>query len=166
MLLDQDTLLVTRVDYIKHLIEVDGDLCYLCGKPFTKSGPDDWEDYTIDHVIPRSRGGLDHIDNYKLAHFPCNQEKDDRLFLEDGTLEPKRRSGRVQKTERPELCQNCWNGRRLQKDAVCHVCNCEAGPIRWPWYAKRSAMECDHDATWCWMCGSGVIIRDNKYPVV
>ena len=165
MLLDQDTLLVTRVDYIKHLIATDGDLCYLCGKPFAKEHSEDWSDYTIDHVIPRSRGGLDHVDNYKLAHFPCNQDKDDRLFLEDGSLEPKRK-GKPIKSERPELCETCWNGRRLNRDALCPVCGCEAGPIRWPWYAKRSAFDCDHDEMWCWMCGSGVMERQRRYPVV
>jgi 5-methylcytosine-specific restriction endonuclease McrA len=40
------------------------------------------KEITIDHIIPRSRGGADHLDNYQLAHFPCNQDKDSMLPAE------------------------------------------------------------------------------------
>ena len=163
--LDSPTQLETRVDVIKFLIERDGDFCYLCTKPFDVEHPDGiWGDYTIDHVIPKSRGGRNHVDNYKLAHFPCNQEKDDRLFLDDGTLEPKRNS-RVQKAERPEICDRCLNGRMLERDFFCDLCGHEAGPPRWPWYAKAEASECDHNEFWCWMCGPGFIARAKPYVV-
>lgn len=33
----------------------------------------------IDHVVPVSRGGPDHIDNYVLACRECNSRKRDRL---------------------------------------------------------------------------------------
>lgn len=163
-MLDSIYLLKTRVDVIKFLIDRDGDHCYLCDKEFEREHEEDWSDYTIDHVIAKSRGGLDHVSNYKLAHFPCNQEKDDRHFLEDGTLEPKRKIRRVNKTERPDYCTTCLDGRRLSKDAYCHSCGHEAGPPLWPWFAKRSAMECSHDhETWCWLCGSGVVSRSSTY---
>jgi HNH endonuclease len=163
-MLDGISLLKTRVDVVQFLIERDGDFCYLCGKSFEKLSEDHWEDYTIDHVIPKSRGGLDHVTNYKLAHFPCNQEKDDRLFLEDGTLEPKRKSKRVQKGERPDYCTTCLDGRRLSKGAHCPSCGHEAGPPQWPWFAKRSAYECNHDhETWCWGCGIGIFPRSSEH---
>jgi HNH endonuclease len=164
-MLDRAALLKTRVDVVRFLIERDGDVCYLCNRPFYKEHEDHWSDYTIDHVIAKSRGGLDHVDNYKLAHFPCNQDKDDRHFLEDGTLEPKRSSGRkMQRSARPEICSECKNGRLIDRGFYCRVCGCEAGPPHWPWYAKRSAAECEHDeVTWCWMCGSGVIERSSQY---
>lgn len=163
-MLDSSYLLNTRVDVIKYLIERDGDHCYLCDKTFEKGDDEDWSDYTIDHVIAKSRGGLDHVSNYRLAHFPCNQEKDDRHFLEDGTLEPKRRSRRLPRAERPEVCSSCLNGRMLSRGYFCPVCGHEAGPQRWPWYAKRSAFDCEHNhETWCWLCGSGVADRTTTY---
>lgn len=169
MMLDQSSMLSTRVDVIKFLIERDGDFCYLCRGEFYQEHEDHWSDYTIDHVLPKSRGGLDHVDNYKLAHFPCNQEKDDRLWLPDGTLEPKRNSRRpkMPKAERPQVCETCMNGRMLRKDAVCHSCGHEAGPPKWPWYAKRASFECKHDETnWCWSCcGPGTVPRTTPYIV-
>lgn len=167
MLLDQTSLLSTRIDVVKFLIERDGDYCYLCPEPFEREHPEDFSDYTIDHVLPRSRGGLDHVDNYRLAHFPCNQDKDDRLFLPDGTLEPKRNSRRpkIPRSERPTVCETCMNGRMLQKDHFCPVCGHEAGPPKFPWWARRTADECKHDHTaWCWMCGGpGVIPRSSPF---
>jgi hypothetical protein len=162
-MLDGISLLKTRVDVVQFLIQRDGDFCYLCGKSFEKESEDHWEDYTIDHVIPKSKGGLDHVSNYKLAHFPCNQEKDDRLFLEDGTLEPKKK--RVQrKVDRPDWCTTCLDGRMLEHGFFCHVCGHEAGPQKWPWFAKKMAFECGHDAvSWCWACGSGMISRSTMY---
>lgn len=163
-MLDSIYLLKTRVDVVKFLIDRDGDECYLCRKPFEREHDEDFGDYTIDHVIAKSRGGLDHVSNYKLAHFPCNQEKDDRHFLEDGTLEPKRKVRKLTRAERPTFCTTCLDGRMLNKDAFCPSCGHEAGPQKWPWYAKRSAFECNHDhETWCWMCGSGVIPRETHY---
>ena len=40
--------------------------CFRCG---TKG------DLTIDHVVPRSRGGPDDIDNYQILCWDCNQTK-------------------------------------------------------------------------------------------
>jgi 5-methylcytosine-specific restriction endonuclease McrA len=57
-----------------------GAICYICGDPFDKSG-----DITFDHWEPISKGGEDNLDNYRLAHYSCNQLKADmkpELFLE------------------------------------------------------------------------------------
>lgn len=170
MLLDQTSLYTTRQQIVLFLIERDGDECYLCKEMFRRDAPEDFSDYTIDHVIPRAKGGLDHVDNYKLAHFPCNQEKDDRMFLEDGTLEPKRnsRAPKVPKAERESVCDRCLNGRLLQKGAFCPTCDHESGPQKWPWWARRTSMECEHNETsWCWMCGGpGLVPRTTPYIVV
>lgn len=155
-LLDQETLLSTRLDVIRFLIERDGDYCYLCDDGFERDHDEDFSEYTIDHVIPRSRGGLDHVENYRVTHLHCNQDKADRMWLPDGTLEPKpirRRS--LPKAERPDLCTTCINGRMLQRGAYCPSCGCEAGPQPWPWWAKAPAHQCRHDETnWCWACGA------------
>lgn len=59
--------------------------CWLCGEPMEKpvfpapsmlSGP---MHTTIDHVVPRSKGGEKlNIDNWMLAHQRCNWERRDR----------------------------------------------------------------------------------------
>ena len=41
----------------------DGYVCWLCGLPGADS---------VDHVIPRSRGGTDDDDNLRAAHLRCN----------------------------------------------------------------------------------------------
>jgi HNH endonuclease len=148
----------SRADAISYLLRRDGDACYLCDYPLD-------DDVTIDHVVPKSRGGTWDSSNLKLAHFKCNQDKADRLFLDDGVLEPKNgRPPRLHKSQRPVLCEECHNGRMLPAGTYCDVCGSEAGPERFPHYAKRIPRECSHDhSTWCWMCGSGIVSRKAPY---
>ena len=40
--------------------------CFRCGTR---------KDLTIDHVVPKSRGGPDDIDNYQILCWDCNQRK-------------------------------------------------------------------------------------------
>ena len=44
----------------------DGHKCVYCGST---------ENLTIDHVTPKSKGGIDHADNCVTACRPCNQAK-------------------------------------------------------------------------------------------
>ena len=53
-----------------HLISKYGSVCYLCKEPFTSI-----KEATIDHWIPKSKGGVDDISNYRLAHDRCNSLK-------------------------------------------------------------------------------------------
>jgi 5-methylcytosine-specific restriction endonuclease McrA len=56
------------------------------GKPLTKT------DFTVDHILPRSRGGKDNWTNTACACYGCNHRKGDRLPGEAGmklTWEPK-----------------------------------------------------------------------------
>lgn len=62
----------------------DGDICHLCQDT---QGPIQWDlpsgplghpsglGPSIDHVIPQSKGGTDHPDNLKLAHWRCNHNR-------------------------------------------------------------------------------------------
>ncbi len=49
-----------------------GDKCSICGLPVEP------KEATLDHVVPRSKGGRGTKDNLKLAHYECNQLKGDR----------------------------------------------------------------------------------------
>ncbi|MFS0069644.1 HNH endonuclease [Corynebacterium striatum] len=47
----------------KLCLETYGDICHLCGRPGADSA---------DHIIPRSMGGDNSIDNLRPAHTRCN----------------------------------------------------------------------------------------------
>lgn len=44
-------------------------LCGICGKPA------DYKTFTLDHVIPKSKGGSNKISNLQAAHLYCNWKK-------------------------------------------------------------------------------------------
>ena len=50
--------------------------------PYDPESPllDGYEFATVDHVIPRTKGGQDVIENVVLACWPCNQSKGNRLL--------------------------------------------------------------------------------------
>jgi 5-methylcytosine-specific restriction endonuclease McrA len=59
------------------LIRRYGYICHICqGKidPSLRSGD---MSLTLDHKIPRSKGGANALDNLALAHYICNHEKQD-----------------------------------------------------------------------------------------
>lgn len=70
-----------------------GKECAICGKEATKfmigkdnqgnlrfnMYSDDNSSFNLDHIIPRSKGGEDHPDNYQLACFSCNTKKGNTL---------------------------------------------------------------------------------------
>lgn len=74
-----------NTDALRRVYERDGGICYICGQPC------DYDDFyykkgafcigtkypTIDHVIPRSKGGGNTFNNFKLAHMICNSLKGD-----------------------------------------------------------------------------------------
>jgi 5-methylcytosine-specific restriction endonuclease McrA len=55
------------------IIERDNSTCYMCKRKLP------FEEVTLEHVIPRSRGGDDSEANLKVACEPCNNRKGDRL---------------------------------------------------------------------------------------
>lgn len=61
----------------------DGGVCYLCGKACDRGvDPPHPDAQTIDHVVPRSRGGSDEDENLRVACHRCNAWKGDRLLGE------------------------------------------------------------------------------------
>jgi len=53
------------------LIARDGDGCWFCGLELG-------DDATIEHLVPRSKGGVNHLDNFVLAHRKCNSDAADK----------------------------------------------------------------------------------------
>jgi len=63
----------TKVTLNKRNILIrDGYVCQYCGKKLGK-------DASIDHVIPKSKGGKSHFNNLVACCFKCNNKKDNRL---------------------------------------------------------------------------------------
>ena len=67
--------------------------CFYCGVRFSGAGagPDH---RTVDHRVPRSRGGTSRLGNLVFACYACNQRKRDRAeddFLASGWLIERRR---------------------------------------------------------------------------
>ncbi len=64
----------------EHIGERDGWTCWLCGHrvdPFAPSGSP--SSPTVDHVVPRSRGGSNDDTNLRLAHRRCNGRRGNHL---------------------------------------------------------------------------------------
>lgn len=142
----------------RHLLKDQDNLCYLCNKPFTKNNKP-----TIDHIVPLAKGGGWNLENLALAHRSCNVDKGDRMLLEDGTLEPRRKNRRkvknkrIYKRLRNSICQYCLNGRLLDRTQTCQYCSSSAGPPQNPWYLKSAPKNCDHSLWWCCVCASGMV---------
>lgn len=159
------TIFMSREEAIAAVEKRDGPLCFAsdCRKPFKKRS-----DITLDHWIPRSKGGTDEVENYRLMHQRCNALKGDRMPLEDGTLPPLKReldlaNRRADRSARPEVCGKCESGRLLGPFESCLACGSGPMPERFPRWAKVKPSECDHDEFWCWCCAAGIMDRK---PVV
>jgi len=62
----------------RNLLLRDGFTCQYCGKRVTINT------FTVDHVMPRSKGGQGTWTNFAVACFPCNVKKRDRTPQEAG----------------------------------------------------------------------------------
>lgn len=58
-------------------IETKTAYCCLCGKLIHKK-----DEYNIEHLHPRSRGGKDSVENWRVAHKTCNSKKGALTFEE------------------------------------------------------------------------------------
>jgi len=56
----------------RNIFARDGNLCQFCGKRFSTA------DLSLDHVIPRSQGGISSWENIVCACIPCNVRKGGR----------------------------------------------------------------------------------------
>ena len=67
---------MTRAEIIETLIKENGLVCQGCNRTF-----DDARYLELDHITPRSEGGINHISNRTLLCGPCNRTKSNRLTL-------------------------------------------------------------------------------------
>lgn len=63
----------------------DGTDCTICREPLDRHlhDVDDPMYITFDHIIPRSKGGTDHLDNLRLAHKRCNEQRGNDPITEE-----------------------------------------------------------------------------------
>lgn len=65
--------------------------CHLCHQPadlalYGPTGAYGYDTVTVDHLIPQSHGGDDHLDNLRIAHGTCNSFRGTRE-VEDARME-------------------------------------------------------------------------------
>lgn len=48
----------------------DKGICWICFRPIAQKS-----DMTLDHVVPKSRGGTNRLDNVRAAHKLCNNQR-------------------------------------------------------------------------------------------
>lgn len=104
-----------RVRVIERLELRDGPGCYYCRvvlKP---------HNYTLDHWIPRSKGGANTINNLRVACKPCNTAK--------GNEWPHDIADKIRHTWFIE-CKRCNDGNALEVDDICAICG-QVGKLRW-----------------------------------
>jgi hypothetical protein len=148
----------SRAQIVDALTAIYGYKCYMCERPFDEA----LHSVTIDHYHPLAKGGTWDLDNLRLCGLSCNQEKGDRLWLEDGTLEPRPVREPVFSVDKVSIlsnhCELCEGGRLLMPDESCPDCFRGASPK--PWTMKKRPSECSHAGhDWCWMDASGLIDR-------
>ncbi len=68
----------TRALSRKNILLRDRNTCQFCGRPFPAS------ELTLDHVVPRSRGGRSSWENLVACCYQCNNRKGDRTPEEAG----------------------------------------------------------------------------------
>lgn len=61
-----------RMSKVKQLLKRDGHDCSICGVTLKDSS---MGTVTLDHIIPKSKGGTNHVHNLRLTHLVCNMNR-------------------------------------------------------------------------------------------
>ena len=67
---------IKRPPQIDALLKRDGSECFFCGHAIPE------EDISLEHLVPISHGGNNHLSNLALAHVKCNQRADSLSVVE------------------------------------------------------------------------------------
>lgn len=77
--LDNTTVGQHSRDDFRKVLEAQGFLCFFCGIPIVSGSLDPNCEATEEHLVPRSRGGVDFIWNIVAACLQCNRLKGEKL---------------------------------------------------------------------------------------
>lgn len=79
---DKDGADRTVFNYYKARLKAMQPPCAICGLPINYDLPytSPWS-FTVDHIVPISRGGTTTEENVQAAHRKCNRAKGSKLFL-------------------------------------------------------------------------------------
>lgn len=70
---DEANMLPLKKKRIYKILEADGNRCFYCGiETYPVKGERMYNSSTVDHVLPKSKGGIDHIDNCVNSCDKCN----------------------------------------------------------------------------------------------
>jgi 5-methylcytosine-specific restriction endonuclease McrA len=70
----------------------DGDNCWLCGLPIDfKAEPNSPKAWSVEHLLSKSYGGPDKLENLALCHPPCNRSLANRSLVKKVEMREKRR---------------------------------------------------------------------------
>ena len=71
----------------RQVLERDGYICQLCSEP-TEPDADPLSDWypTVDHIVPRSKGGTHDAKNLRCAHRWCNSVRGDETYYVEADL--------------------------------------------------------------------------------
>jgi 5-methylcytosine-specific restriction endonuclease McrA len=68
-----------RAAKIRKIIEHDGPGCFYCGCRLTvRAKQHSGRNRTLDHRLPKSKGGTNHTENLRVVCYNCNKRKRDR----------------------------------------------------------------------------------------
>lgn len=74
-----------RMSFRAQIIARDGKGCWFCGGPTTAASE------SIEHLVPRAKGGPDNLANFVLAHKLCNHEAADMDLCDKIALRDRKR---------------------------------------------------------------------------
>ena len=117
---------------------------------------------TIEHIIPRSKGGSDDLCNLELLCQIHNYYRANRDYenYELRTLVPIEKNPKPQKVKHRKPTDCCNEGRDLGQDDVCLTCGSVPQPYAFPRWAKLNPKDCSHSGVfWCWACSIGIYDR-------
>jgi len=85
----------TAASKVEQLRARDGDRCWLCGKHIDfKAVPNSSKAWSVEHLLSKSSGGPDVLDNLVLCHPPCNRILANRPLKDKIRLRERRRRAR------------------------------------------------------------------------
>lgn len=170
---DYDYVNTQRDLLVDALVQIYGDECFYCDKPFVDEQEHKYS-RTIDHHQSKdycrknsfSFEETHGMQNLRLCHRVCNHSKSNREWLENGKLAPRSRPRPVKRPRSP-VCNICMSGRLLLNGETCPDCGSGPQPANSPGAYQKTPKECSHKGIdHCWWCYLGFVPRqDSATPV-